>query len=84
LHVHPGKSREVVIEAVGEDAYAAGLRQSGAPEWAIEGAIGSFRSLANGTLATVSDDVERLTGRRPMTVAEVLETAEKGGAKRPR
>ena len=45
---------------------------SGAPAWEIEGWVTSYASIATGELETVSGDVERLTGRRPRTLAEVL------------
>jgi NAD(P)H dehydrogenase (quinone) len=45
---------------------------SGAPDWEIEGWVTSYLSIAAGELERVSDDIERLTGRPPMTLREFL------------
>lgn len=38
-------------------------RPTGAPDWEIAGWVSSYLAIANGELSTVSDTVERLTGR---------------------
>jgi uncharacterized protein YbjT (DUF2867 family) len=45
---------------------------SGAPDWEIEGWVTSYAVIAAGELGDVSDDVERLTGRKPMTLERFL------------
>jgi uncharacterized protein YbjT (DUF2867 family) len=44
----------------------------GAPDWMVEGWIGTYRAMATGELATVSDTVERLTGHAPQTLADFV------------
>jgi NAD(P)H dehydrogenase (quinone) len=45
---------------------------SGAPDWEIEGWVTSYAAIAAGELEHISPDVERLTGRRPTSLAEFL------------
>lgn len=45
---------------------------SGAPDWEIEGWVTSYAAIAAGELERLSGDVERLTGRRPISLAEFL------------
>jgi uncharacterized protein YbjT (DUF2867 family) len=45
---------------------------SGAEPWEIEGWITSYAAIATGELDIVSDTVERKTGRRPISLAEVV------------
>ncbi len=44
----------------------------GAPDWEVEGWITSYTAIASGELDMVTDDVERLTGRRPTDLADWL------------
>jgi uncharacterized protein YbjT (DUF2867 family) len=43
-----------------------------APTWEVEGWISTYTAIAAGELDTVSDTVEALTGRQPMTLEEFL------------
>ena len=45
---------------------------SGAPAWEIEGWVTTYAAIAAGDLVQVSGDVERLTGRKPITLDEFL------------
>jgi NAD(P)H dehydrogenase (quinone) len=45
---------------------------SGAPDWEIEGWVTTYVSIAAGELERISPDVERLTGRTPITLAQFL------------
>ena len=45
---------------------------SGAADWEIEGWVTSYAAIAAGELEPVSGDVERVTGRRPTSLAEFL------------
>ena len=47
-------------------------RPSGAPDWEIEGWVTSYVALPAGMLEPPSDTVERVLGRPPRTLAEVL------------
>jgi NAD(P)H dehydrogenase (quinone) len=44
----------------------------GAPDWMVEAWISTYTAIAAGDLAAVSDTVERLTGRPPVTLAEYV------------
>ena len=44
----------------------------GAPDWEVEGWVTSYLAIAHGEFDVVSDDVRRLTGREPRTLAEYL------------
>jgi NAD(P)-dependent dehydrogenase (short-subunit alcohol dehydrogenase family) len=48
----------------------ASLAGLGAPDSEVEGWISSYTSVASGELDVVTDDVERLTGRRPTDLAD--------------
>jgi NAD(P)H dehydrogenase (quinone) len=54
-----------------EEAWAS-RASYGAPDWQVEAWITTYRAIAVGELAAVSDDVKRLTGREPITLAEFL------------
>ena len=59
-----------------EQAYAS--RSSyGAPHWEVEGWVTSYLAIAAGELAGVTGDVERLTGRPPTSLSDLL--ARRGG-----
>jgi uncharacterized protein YbjT (DUF2867 family) len=44
----------------------------GAPGWQVEAWISTYTSVAAGDLAAVTDTVERFTGRRPLTLEDIL------------
>ncbi len=47
----------------------------GAPAWQVDAWVSTYTAIAEGALAQVSGDVERLTGRAPMTLRDVLEAS---------
>jgi NAD(P)H dehydrogenase (quinone) len=54
-----------------EEAYAS--RSSyGAPGWLVDAWISTYIGIASGELEPVTDDVERLTGRAPTSLAQLL------------
>jgi uncharacterized protein YbjT (DUF2867 family) len=53
------------------EAYASRARY-GAPAWQVDAWVSTYTAIAAGELAPVSDDVRRVTGHRPMTLAELL------------
>ena len=59
------------VEETLEEARAS-RAPSGAPAWEIEGWVTTYSSIAAGELEAVSGDIERLTGRRPITLDEFL------------
>lgn len=54
-----------------QEAYASRARWN-APEWQNDAWVSTYTAIASGELSRVSDDVERVTGRRAMTLREVL------------
>ncbi|MEV4536090.1 SDR family oxidoreductase [Asanoa sp. NPDC049518] len=57
-----------------EEAYASRARY-GAPAWQVDGWVSTYTAIANGDLAEVTDDVERIAGHPPIDFAEVLRRA---------
>lgn len=47
----------------------------GAPRWQLDAWVSTYSAIAAGELAAVTDDVERLTGHPPLTLAAYLNTA---------
>jgi uncharacterized protein YbjT (DUF2867 family) len=54
-----------------EEAYAS-RASYGAPDWQVDAWVSTYTSIARGELARVSDDVQRLTGRPPLSLAQLL------------
>jgi len=54
------------------DEARASRAPSGAPDWVIEGWVTTYAAIAAGELDVTTDAVERLTGRRPRSLADFL------------
>ncbi len=54
-----------------DEAYAS-RASYGAPDWQLDAWVSTYTSIAAGEQAGVSDHVERLTGRAPLTLAQLL------------
>ncbi|MET0975608.1 MAG: SDR family oxidoreductase [Leifsonia sp.] len=54
-----------------DEAYAS-RAQYGAPAWQVDAWVSTYTAIAAGEMATVSRDVERITGRRPLSLPELL------------
>ncbi|MEE6295635.1 SDR family oxidoreductase [Georgenia wangjunii] len=54
-----------------EEAYAS-RDVYGAPRWEVDAWVSTYTAIAAGALDVVSDDVERLTGRTPLSLADLL------------
>ncbi len=54
-----------------EEAYAS-RASYGAPSWQVDAWISTYTAIATGEVAGVTDDVERLTGHRATSLAELL------------
>jgi NAD(P)H dehydrogenase (quinone) len=57
-----------------EAAYAS-RASYGAPQWQLDAWVSTYSAIASGELSAVTDAVERLTGRRPLSLAELLSGA---------
>lgn len=55
-----------------EEAYASRARWNPEP-WQADAWVSTYTAIAEGALAHVSTDVERVTGRRPLSLREVLQ-----------
>ncbi len=65
-----GKRVEAAI--ITEAQYAAGLKAAGLPDFVVEAVVGIAQTGAKGMLDVVTGDVERLAGRKPITLAAFL------------
>ena len=54
-----------------EEAYAS-RSAYGAPDWQVDAWVSTYTAIASGSLDRVTEDVERITGRRPLGLAEFL------------
>lgn len=70
LTAHTGRTVTYHDESV-EEAYASRLRWP-APQWQYDAWVSTYTAIAAGELATVTDHVERLTGRAPTGLASYL------------
>jgi NAD(P)H dehydrogenase (quinone) len=55
-----------------EEAYAS-RQVYGEPDWQVEAWVSTYLAIADGSLARVTDDVQRLTGRPPRSFVDLLE-----------
>ena len=60
------------VEETPEDAVAS-RASYGAPDWELQGSVTSYLAIAAGQQAGLSDDVERITGQRPVDLREMYE-----------
>lgn len=65
----------VYREETVEEAYAARAHY-GAPHWQVEAWVTTYTAIVAGELELLTDDVERLTGRAPMSLADLLRSLE--------
>jgi hypothetical protein len=65
-----GKPTSFLDETV-EEAYASRARYR-APDWQVEAWVSTYTAIAHGELDKVTNDVELLTGRRPLSLRELL------------
>jgi len=65
-----GKKVEAAI--ITDEQYAGGLKAAGLPDFVIDAIVGIAQTAAKGMLDVVTGDVERLSGRKPVSLAEFL------------
>lgn len=70
LTAHTGRTVTYHDESV-EEAYASRLRWP-APQWQYDAWVSTYTAIAAGELSTVTDHVQRLTGRAPTGLASYL------------
>ena len=59
------------VEETPEEAYSS-RASYGAPDWELQGWVTSYLAMAAGQQAGLRDDVERITGQRPVGLREML------------
>ena len=62
----------IVRRTIDDEAFIAGRAARGVPAAAIEIAVGLYRAARNGEFAAVDPTLERLLGRRPKAMAEIM------------
>jgi uncharacterized protein YbjT (DUF2867 family) len=67
--------RDVVYHREMLDEAYASRASFGAPAWQVDAWVSTYTAIAAGEMAGVTDHVERLTGRRPRSLADVLRSA---------
>ncbi|WP_285114965.1 SDR family oxidoreductase [Leifsonia sp. fls2-241-R2A-40a] len=73
LSAHTGRPVSFHDETLPE-AYASRARWH-APDWQLDAWVSTYTAIAAGELAGVTNDVERVTGRRPLSLDELLRDA---------
>ena len=69
------EGREVVYRPETlEQAYASRAKYD-APAWQVDAWVSTYTAIANGELAQVTDDVEKVTGHPPLSLGQVLRAA---------
>ena len=59
-------------EPISDDAWIERWKAQGRPDWALEAGQTSYQALRAGELDVVSNDYEKVTGRKAATIAEVI------------
>lgn len=59
---------------ISDDEWIERWKAQGRPDWALEAGQSSYAALRAGELDVVSDDYERVTGRKPASIAEIIGT----------
>lgn len=66
------RGREIrYVDETLDEAYASRAGY-GAPDWQVEAWVSTYTAIASGVMATVSGDVERLTGTAPVRLEDLL------------
>jgi NAD(P)H dehydrogenase (quinone) len=64
--------KPVQAALITDEQYAGGLKAAGLPDFAVDAILGIAQTAAKGMLDVVTGDVERLAGRKPVSLAEFL------------
>jgi uncharacterized protein YbjT (DUF2867 family) len=59
-------------EPISDDEWIQRWKAQGRPEWALEAGLTSYQALRAGELDVVSDDYEKVTGRKAATIGQVI------------
>jgi uncharacterized protein YbjT (DUF2867 family) len=59
-------------DPISDDEWIQRWKAQGRPEWALEAGLTSYQALRAGELEVVSDDYEKVTGRKAATIRQVI------------
>jgi NAD(P)H dehydrogenase (quinone) len=59
-------------QPISDDEWMQRWKAQGRPEWALEAGLTSYEAIRAGELDIVSDDYEKVTGRKAATIAQVI------------
>jgi NAD(P)H dehydrogenase (quinone) len=59
-------------DPISDDEWVERWKAQGRPEWAVEAGLTSYQALRAGELDVVSDDYEKVTGRKAATIRQVI------------
>ena len=59
-------------EPISDDEWIERWKAQGRPEWALEAGLTSYEALRAGELDVVSDDYQKVTGRKAASIAEII------------
>jgi uncharacterized protein YbjT (DUF2867 family) len=59
-------------DPISDDEWVKRWKAQGRPEWALEAGLTSYEALRAGELDVVSDDYEKVTGRKAATIAQII------------
>jgi NAD(P)H dehydrogenase (quinone) len=59
-------------EPISDDEWIKRWKSQGRPDWSLEAGLTSYKAMRAGELDVVSDDYERVTGRKAATIARVI------------
>jgi NAD(P)H dehydrogenase (quinone) len=62
--------RKIVFQGVPIDVYCAAIAAMGVPAYIVQHLGGAMEAYQQGVMSGMNDTIERLTGRKPMSVAE--------------
>lgn len=72
------RGREVIYhDECLQEAYGS-RADSDAPQWQLDAWVSTYTAIADGSMAHVSDDVERITGQKPTSLEEFLRREQAG------
>src|SRR5260221_649790 len=59
-------------DPISDDQWVQRWKAQGRPEWALEAGLSSYEALRAGELDVVSEDYEKVTGRKAATIAQII------------
>lgn len=62
--------RKIIFQDLPIDDYCASIEATGVPPYIVQHLSGAMEDYQNGVMSGSDNNVEKLTGRRPMTVGE--------------